>query len=56
MPIVDKRFANLPPHFKPDSNLLTLEEREDILPGYSRSFPTNFQEVLNFFACFTCLS
>lgn len=45
LPLTDVSFANLPPHFI-SSDILTTVEWEELLPGYSTFYPSNFREVI----------
>jgi hypothetical protein len=47
--LTDAKFANLPAHFNiNDGEILTVEEWENILPGYSTFYPPSFRHVLLF--------
>lgn len=48
--LTDPKFAVLPPHFDDTDGkeILTLNEWEDILPGYSTFYPVNFRQVCPF--------
>ena len=41
-------FASLPPHFNPNTNILSVEEWEEILPGYITFYPSTFRTVLSY--------
>lgn len=42
-------FSNLPPHFNlSDGPILTLEQWEDIIPGYRTYYPSSFHQVIPF--------
>jgi hypothetical protein len=45
LPLTDKMFAALPPHFLPAEPLLKDSMYEDILPGF-KDFPESFKSVL----------
>lgn len=42
LPVTDVSFSNLPPHFVSDI-ILSINEWEDILPGYSTFYPMSFR-------------
>jgi hypothetical protein len=45
--LTDVSFGSLPPHFlRSDGEILTSDEWNDILPGYSTFYPLNFREVI----------
>jgi hypothetical protein len=47
LPLTDVSFANLPPHFTDTGVcILTEDEWNEILPGYSTYYPLNFREVI----------
>lgn len=49
LPLTDPTFASLPPHFDlPNGEILSIEQWELILPGYSTFYPTSFQQVVPF--------
>lgn len=49
LPITDTAFAALPPHFDlPDGAVLTQEEWENVLPGYTTFYPQCFKQVVPF--------
>ena len=45
--LTDVSYGSLPPHFlRIDEDILTSDEWNDILPGYSTFYPLNFREVI----------
>ena len=47
LPLKDVSFANLPPHFTDTGVcILTVDEWNEILPGYSTYYPLNYREVI----------
>lgn len=47
--LCDSEFAELPPHFNPnDQVVISLDEWESILPGYSTFYPSSFRQVIPF--------
>ncbi len=47
--ITDPAFASLPPHFNlREGPVLSVDEWDAILPGYSTFYPNNFKPVLNY--------
>lgn len=49
LPITEVSFADLPPHFDLSQGaVITVEQWEDILPGYSTYYPQSFRQVLPF--------
>lgn len=50
-----EEFATLPPHFDTSEGpVLTTEQWEDILPGYSTYYPACFRCTLNFLLASLC--
>ena len=49
LPITEPEFADLPPHFdQSEGAVLSVDQWEEILPGYSTFYPQSFRQVLPF--------